>query len=102
MFDPRDPYERGYWHYDSRRPLSLAQLIASGSVDAKTAALTWLLIQYRASFTVAGPTDPKPGVGKTTVLNALFQLLPPESCLVYSAGHRDLLSFPTLRSTGPP
>ncbi len=39
MFDPRDPYERYYWHYESRRPLSIAQIIALGSVDAETAAL---------------------------------------------------------------
>lgn len=93
MFDPRDPYERTYWHYDSRHPLSLAQLIASGSVDAWTAALVWLLIQHRASFTVAGPTDPRPGVGKTTVLNALFQLLPPETGLVYTSGMYEDFSF---------
>ena len=23
MFDPHDPYERYYWHYESRRPLSM-------------------------------------------------------------------------------
>src|SRR5438132_1698805 len=33
MFDPRDPYERYYWHYDSRRPLSMEQMIAQGSDD---------------------------------------------------------------------
>ena len=39
MFDPRDPYERYWWHYDSRRPLSMAQIIAMKSVDAETVAL---------------------------------------------------------------
>jgi hypothetical protein len=101
MFDPRDPFERTYWHYDSRRPLSLAQLIASGSVDARTAALAWLLIQQRASFTVAGPTDPRPGVGKTTVLNALFQLLPPETSLVYTSGMYEDFSFTRLPGSDP-
>jgi len=101
MFDPRDPYERTYWHYDSRRPISLAQLIASGSVDASTAALVWLLIQYRASFTVAGPTDPRPGIGKTTVLNALFQLLPPETSLVYTSGMYEDFSFTRLPGSDP-
>src|SRR2546429_620548 len=32
MFDPRDPMERFYWHYESRRQLSMAQIIALGSV----------------------------------------------------------------------
>jgi hypothetical protein len=44
MFDPRDPMERYYWHYDSRRQLSIAQIIAMGSVDVETVALTWLLL----------------------------------------------------------
>ena len=39
MFDPRDPYERYWWHYDSRRQLSMAQIIALDSVDVKTVAL---------------------------------------------------------------
>lgn len=93
MFDPRDPYERCYWHYDSRRPLSIAQLISASSVDVETAALIWLLLERGASFTVAGPTDPKPGVGKTTVLNALFQLLPAETTLVYTSGMYEDFAF---------
>ena len=45
MFDPRSPYQRRMWHYDSDHPLSVAQLIASGSLDARTAALLWLLVR---------------------------------------------------------
>jgi hypothetical protein len=93
MFDPRDPYERCYWHYDSRRPLSLAHLIALGSVDVWTAALVWLLLERKVSLTVAGPADPKPGVGKTTVLNALFQLLPEQATLVYTSGMYENFAF---------
>lgn len=93
MFDPRDPYERCYWHYDSRRPLSIAQLIALKSIDVETAALVWLIIEYGASFTIAGPTDPKPGVGKTTVLNALFQFLPEGTSLVYTSGMYEDFAF---------
>ncbi len=93
MFDPRDPYERCYWHYDSRHPLSMAQLIALGSVDVWTAGLVWLLLERKVSLTVAGPTDPKPGVGKTTVLNALFQLLPKEVTLVYTSGMYENFAF---------
>jgi hypothetical protein len=93
MFDPRDPYERCYWHYDSRRPLSMGQLISLGSVDVETAALIWLLLERGASLTVAGPTDPKPGVGKTTALNALLQLLPQEATLVYTSGIYEDFAF---------
>ncbi len=58
MFDPRIPYHRRMWHYDSDRALSAAQLIALGSLDARTAALLWLLIERHQSLIVSGPTDP--------------------------------------------
>lgn len=93
MFDPRDPYERYYWHYDSRRPLSMAQIIALKSVDAETVALIWLLLEHGASLTVAGPTDPQPGVGKTTTLNALLQFLPEGTALAYMSGMYENFAF---------
>jgi hypothetical protein len=93
MFDPRDPYERYYWHYESRHQLSIAQIIALQSVDVETAALIWLLLEHGASLTVAGPTDPQPGVGKTTTLNALLQFLPEETALAYMSGMYETFAF---------
>src|SRR6266516_8090415 len=101
MFDPRDPYERYYWHYDSRRPLSVAQIIALQSVDAETAALVWLLLEQRASLTVAGPTDPQPGIGKTTTLNALLQFLPEGTALAYMSGMYEDYAFTQLPDIDP-
>lgn len=101
MFDPRDPYERFYWHYDSRRPLSVAQIIALKSVDAETAALIWLLLEHGASLTVAGPTDPQPGVGKTTTLNALLQFLPEGTALAYMSGMYENFAFTRLPDIDP-
>ena len=101
MFDPRDPYERYWWHYDSRRPLSLAQIIALGSVDARTVALIWLLLEHGASLTVAGPTDPQPGIGKTTTLNALLQFLPQGTALVYMSGMYEDFAFTQLPDIDP-
>ncbi len=101
MFDPRDPYERLYWHYDSRRQLSVAEIIALGSVDAETAALVWLLIEHGASLTVAGPTDPQPGVGKTTTLNALLQFLPEGTSLAYMAGMYENFAFTHIPDINP-
>ena len=49
MFDPRSPYHRRMWHYESQNPLSVAQLVALGSLDARTAALLWLLIDRHRS-----------------------------------------------------
>lgn len=101
MFDPRDPYERYYWHYESRRPLSLAQIIALQSVDCETVALIWLLLEHGASLTVAGPTDPQPGVGKTTTLNALLQFLPKGTALAYMSGMYENFAFTRLPEVKP-
>lgn len=101
MFDPRDPYERYWWHYESRRPLSLAQIIALGSVDATTVALIWLLLEHGCSVTVAGPTDPQPGVGKTTTLNALLQFLPEGTALAYMSGMYEDFAFTQLPDIEP-
>src|SRR5215469_4819865 len=101
MFDPRDPYERFWWHYDSRRPLSLAQIIALGSVDAYTVALAWLLLEQGVSLTVAGPTDPQPGIGKTTTLNALLQFLPEGTALAYMSGMYEDFAFTRLPGIDP-
>lgn len=101
MFDPRDPYERLWWHYDSRRPLSVAQIVALGSVDVYTAALAWLLLENGSSLTVAGPTDPQPGIGKTTTLNALLQFLPEGTALAYMSGMYEDFAFTQLPDVEP-
>ena len=93
MFDPRIPYHRRMWHYDSDRALSVAQLIALGSLDARTAALLWLLVERHQSLIVSGPTDPTPGIGKTTTLNALLGFLPPGTTLVYTTGMYEDFGF---------
>jgi hypothetical protein len=93
MFDPHSPYHRRMWHYDSDRPLSAAQLVALGSLDARTAALLWLLVERHHSLIVSGPTDPMPGVGKTTTLNALLGFLPLGSTLVYTTGMYEDFDF---------
>jgi hypothetical protein len=93
MFDPRSPYHRRRWHYESDQPLSVAQLIAACSLDARTAALLWLLVERHHSLIVSGPTDPMPGVGKTTTLNARLEFLPVGTTLVYTAGMYEDFDF---------
>src|SRR6266702_3604501 len=101
MFNPRDPMERFYWHYDSRRQLSMAQIIAMGSVDVETVGLIWLLLEHGVCLTVAGPTDPQPGVGKTTTLNALLQFLPENTALAYMSGMYENFAFTRLPEIQP-
>ena len=101
MFDPRDPSERYWWHYDSRRQLSMAQIIALGSVDAETVAMMWVMLEHGASLTVAGPTDPQPGIGKTTTLNALLQFVPEGTALAYMSGMYEDFAFTQLPDIDP-
>ncbi len=93
MFDARNPYERHMWHYESDRPLSVAQLIALGSLDSYTAALLWMLIERHTSYVISGPTSPTPGVGKTTTLNAMLDFLPDGTSLVYTSGMFERFDF---------
>jgi hypothetical protein len=93
VFDARNPYERHMWHYESDRPLSVAQLIALGSLDAHTAALLWMLIERHTSYIISGPTSPTPGVGKTTTLNAMLDFLPDGTSLVYTSGMFERFDF---------
>src|SRR5258708_25326484 len=99
MFDPRSPYHRRRWHYDSDQPLSVAQLIAAGSLDARTPALLWVLVERHQSLIVSGPTDPTPGVHKPTPLNALLQFLPVRTTVVYTLGMHEHVDF--LADTNP-
>jgi hypothetical protein len=101
LFDSRD-LDEGRW--DSSRlkhELSIAQIIALQSVDVETIALTWLMLEYGASLTVAGPTEPRPGIGKSTVLHALLPFLPAGSGLVYMAGMDETFAFTRLPDVHP-
>ena len=54
--------------------LSIVDLVNSGEFDCKLAGLFWLLMEHRASVLVAaGPSF----AGKTTLLHALLDFLPP-------------------------
>src|SRR5579884_2615199 len=96
MFHPRDLYESEVRDFTIRLPLSIAQIIAQHSVDAETAALIWLLLEHGASLTVAGPTAPLPGAGKSTTMHALLQFLPAGSSVVYMSGKYETFAFTSL------
>ncbi len=55
--------------------LSILDVVRFGSIDYKLAGLLWLLMEHRASIVVAaGPA----WVGKTTLMHAMLDFLPPE------------------------
>ncbi len=92
-FDATNPYHRYRLHYESNHQLSVPELIARGSVDAHTAAILWYLLEHRASYIISGPTDPTPGVGKTTTMNALLPFYPAGTGLVYTLGMYEDFAF---------
>src|SRR5947199_6193679 len=101
MFTPRDPYEREQKHGKSRRSLSIAQILAMQTIDVETVALIWLLIERGICLTVAGPTEPKPGAGKTTSLHALLQFLPQDATVAYMIGMYETFAFTRLPGVDP-
>ena len=56
-------------------PRSIAELIGAGTLDAELAATIWLLLEGRVPVVVAGDGQ---GVGKSTLLAALLDFLPPD------------------------
>lgn len=76
---------RGRWAFRPvpPEPRSIAELIRTGTLDAELAATIWLLIEARVPLMVAGE---RPGVGKSTLLGALLDLLPPELRVVELKG----------------
>jgi hypothetical protein len=71
----------GFPFRDIPEDLSVLDIIKFGTIDYKLAGLFWLLMEQRASVIVAaGPA----WVGKTTMLNAMLDFLPPgvEMCFL--------------------
>ena len=76
--DPQGDLRRvGAWR-DPRSPIprSVIELIRDGTLDASLAGLLWLLVEARVPLVVAaGPS----GTGKSTLLHALLDFLPPDT-----------------------
>jgi hypothetical protein len=70
-------FKRGpqWWGYKEDDNLSIIDVVNSGAVDFKLAGLLWLLMEHRSSVLVAaGPSF----AGKSTLLHALLDFLPPD------------------------
>ncbi|MGI9060831.1 MAG: hypothetical protein ACR2H5_19885 [Ktedonobacteraceae bacterium] len=101
MLHPYTPHQREQRDFTPRQALSIAQIIALHSTDAETVALTWMMLEHGVSLTVAGPTEPRPGAGKSTVLNALLQFLPANAALAYMSGKYETFDFTRLPEVDP-
>jgi hypothetical protein len=71
-------------------PRSVVELIASGTLDAELAAQLWLLIEARVPVVVAAEAQK---VGKSTVLNALLDFLPPDARVAELAGEDETFEW---------
>jgi type IV secretory pathway ATPase VirB11/archaellum biosynthesis ATPase len=71
-------------------PRSIVELIGSGVLDAELAATVWLLVEARVPIVVAAEAQ---HVGKTTLLTALLDFLPPTSRVVELAGEDETFDW---------
>ena len=76
---------RGRWAFRPvpPEPRSIVELIRAGTLDAELAATIWLLVGGRVPLIVAGDGR---GIGKSTLLWALLDFLPPDVGVVELAG----------------
>ena len=77
-------------HPVSPDPRSVVELIRDGTLDAELAAHLWLLVEARVPILVAAQAQ---GVGKSTLLLALLDFLPPETRVVSLAGETETFAW---------
>lgn len=84
------PYN--WWGYRASpdEPLSIVQLIDQETLDAQVAAFLWIAMEQRASLIVAA--EP-PEAGKTTLLTAALDFLPPGIETIYLRGWYERFEF---------
>ncbi len=86
-----------WWGGEGREEnrLTILDLVRGDTLDVDTAALLWLLIDAKKSIVVAAPQL----AGKTTLLTALIDLVPPRYEKVYTRGRDEEFSW--VSSTDP-
>ena len=72
------------------QPRSIVELIGTGTLDAELAAQLWLLVGARVPIVVAAEAQ---GTGKSTLLGALLDFLPPGVRLVELAGEDETFDW---------
>ena len=88
--------DEGWWGGEDRSKdrLTLLSLVRNNTLDLKLAALLWLLVEKKSSIIVAaGPRL----LGKTTLLTAIVDFMPPSFERIFTRGQSEDFSF--LRET---
>jgi archaeal flagellar protein FlaI len=70
--------------------MSIVELIRAGTLDEQVAAFLWIAMEHRASIIVAATPHE---AGKTTMLTALLDFLPPDIELIYLRGWYERFEF---------
>ncbi len=78
------------WNWDPPAPMSIAQLLEAGNMDARTAALCGMTIESHGSMLIAAE---QPHSGKTTTLTALLDFLPNATRRVFIRGWAETFDF---------
>jgi type IV secretory pathway ATPase VirB11/archaellum biosynthesis ATPase len=87
------------WHgYNHPQPLSITQIIGSGAVPPRLAAMLWLGMERGASIILAA--DP-PGAGKTTILTALLAFAKPDAAVYFTRGWGETFRLPPPADEAP-
>jgi energy-coupling factor transporter ATP-binding protein EcfA2 len=92
--NPRPRYEEpfAWWGpgWQAPAPRDIADLLRDETIDSWTAANLWAALARRRSLAVVAGTS---GVGKTTLLTALLDFLPPHTRRIYLRGCFETFTF---------
>lgn len=80
------------WNWEPPVPMSVSQLLAAGNLDARTAALCWMVLESHGSMLIA--SEP-PHSGKTTTLTAFLDFLPNDVRRVFVRGWAETFDYVT-------
>lgn len=78
------------WNWEPPVPLSVTELLESGNFDARTAALTWLVLEAHGSLLISAE---QPHSGKTTTLTAFLDFLPNATRRVFLRGWSETFDY---------
>ncbi|HEV2250687.1 MAG TPA: hypothetical protein VGT60_09290 [Candidatus Limnocylindria bacterium] len=81
-----------WWGWSEEPPvaMTITELVAARDLDARTAALAWLVLAGHGSVLIAAQ---QPHSGKTTLLTALLDLVPERIARVYLRGGAETFEF---------
>jgi energy-coupling factor transporter ATP-binding protein EcfA2 len=100
---PRPRYEEpfAWWGpgWQAPAPRDIAELLRDETIDSWTAANLWAALARRRSLAVVAGAS---GVGKTTLLTALLDFLPPHTRRIYPRGCFETFAFMSDPTVSPP